>query len=284
MKPILGFILLGSISLFGFEVNTHQAITRCAITPYVPQCSTEGTKNLDDFVSHAGLKNENYTKEKFLDYGKTYKKYAETGTGFEKWKIKVDSDYRGMVEAGVILEDSVYHNHDNDGDGRFNNHFYAAQFNSRAECTNKNRFARGETTDLGIFLPSFANPADMLSSKALCLGYRKRTDNITWALDDSVNLGDGRVNHYDIYDTFEYFRKSFYGSSDNRKKYQAKLFVSLGFMIHMIQDLHSPAHVRDGSHGAGDYLEEEGVRHFFGIKPKHTLIINSTSLPLNLHF
>jgi len=68
MKFIINFILLGSISLFGFEVNTHQALTRCAITPYVPQCSTEGTKNLDDFVSHAGLKNENYGEEKFFSF------------------------------------------------------------------------------------------------------------------------------------------------------------------------------------------------------------------------
>jgi len=31
MKKII-LILLSTMSLFGFEVNTHQAITRCALT------------------------------------------------------------------------------------------------------------------------------------------------------------------------------------------------------------------------------------------------------------
>ena len=44
-KILLGLLLL-SINVYGFEVNTHQALTRCATTT---ECGREGSKNLDRF-------------------------------------------------------------------------------------------------------------------------------------------------------------------------------------------------------------------------------------------
>lgn len=41
------FLLLGSANLFGFEVNTHQAITRCAIVANTDKCETKGAENLN---------------------------------------------------------------------------------------------------------------------------------------------------------------------------------------------------------------------------------------------
>jgi len=254
-KNIQLLLLLGTLNLFGFEVNTHQAITRCAIIANTPQCETKGAENLKLFATHANLLDKDYIYQQFEKYGKTYVEYAREGTGFNDWKIEVNSNYLGLIETGVILEDAVYHNEDKllkGGDGRFNNHFYADQFDSREACEGIP----------GIELQPFLGVVShMKTSKALCLGYAHRTDNIDWVFNKNVNLkwkGLDRKNDYGIDDAFDYFKKSFIGTHANMKKYQAKLFVSLGFMIHMIQDLHSPAHVRDGSHPLGDYLEIYG--------------------------
>jgi len=267
MKQVL--ITASLLSLFivsntyAVEVNTHQAITRCATQAESSnQCNKAGAQNLHSFAESALLSNENYQFELFVGYkdskknNATYLDYAEKEDDFKNWAIEFnDSSYQSLIEAGVILEDALYPGADLlgfGGDGRFNNHFYAAQFNSRGQCP------------VNPFDPLALNRANMLSEKALCAGYGKRTDNITWALDDSVELGtDGffngpRVNDYGLHDAFNYYRASFVGTAADRKTNQAKLFVSLGFMIHMIQDLHSPAHVRDGSHPLGDYLEIYG--------------------------
>jgi hypothetical protein len=233
-------LIMGIYScLDAFEVNTHQALTRCAITS---SCSNGSSKNLESFVNHAGLNSKTYANEIFEKYGESYQKYANDGAGFGDWGIVIKTpNYLGMIEAGSVLEDAVYPVHDHAGDGRFNNHFYAAQFNSQRNC----RFA-----------------GYMLSSRALCTGYGKRTDNIDWVFNDKVQLnrrmGKARKNDYGLSDAFKYYKLSFEGNTSNRKKYQAKLFVTLGHVVHMLQDLHSPAHCRDNSHMDGDYMEIYG--------------------------
>lgn len=230
------FILTSNVD--AFEVNTHQAMTRCAITN---ECNKGGSANLDTFAENALLNKVDYSTNIYEKYNKTYRHYARTGTGFENYFISIPrNNYLGIVEAGVVLEDSVYHNENTwlqGADGRFNNHFHSVQFNSKDNCQNR---------------------SGMLSDKAACVGVGKRTDNISWALKEGVDLGNGRENDYNIHNAFNYYRASFEGTAEDRKKNQAKLFASLGFMIHMIQDLHSPAHVRDGSHPWGDYLEIYG--------------------------
>ena len=261
LKLINGILLLLGVSttVSSFEVNTHQAITRCAISSPVKSAVINGIAggyndcdrmnsavNLHKFVENSLLSNENYSEIYFEGYGKKYFDYAHSDDNFKDWQISfLKNNYEALIEAGVVLEDSNFPDADNVGDGRYNNHFYASQFISKKEC------------------PISIN---MLSKHALCAGYGKRTDNIEWALKDSIRLGTDtingtdvvRKNDYNIHHAFEYYRKSFIGSENLRKVAQAKLFVSLGFMIHLIQDLHSPAHVRDGSHPAGDYLEIYG--------------------------
>lgn len=241
LKIGLSLILLNTANSFSFEVNTHQAITRCATQSIqglqLNQCAKQGAVNLHKFAENSLLDKESYEREIFDKYGRTYFDYAKEGKGFKAWNIIIpNTNYQALIEAGVVLEDAVYHNADIialGGDGRFNNHFYSAQ------------------------TPTTKGPL-MQTNRALSTGYGQRTDNITWVLDKSVDLGHNRINDYNLYKSFEYFKKSFIGSLKERKTAQAKLFVSLGFMIHMIQDLHSPAHVRDGSHPLGDYLEIYG--------------------------
>ena len=267
MKKIILKLIFTTVSLFAFEVNTHQAITRCAVTK---ECSNSGgISNLENFVKHTELNTEEpiYQDEIFEKYHERYIDYVQKeGTGFEDWNITITPNYHGMIEAGVVLEDSIYHNAMDGmlvpsqlhaGDGRFNNHFYAAQFNSRAYCRLYSSVA--STLVLRRFGVVAGNLADyMKTEKTLCLGLKQRTDNIDWVFNKNVNLGEGRVNDYGVEDSFEYFRKSFEGDKIERRKYQAKFFATLGFMSHMLQDLHSPAHVRDGAHALGDYLEIYG--------------------------
>ena len=131
-------LIVGIVSfVYSFEVNTHQALTRCAITS---SCSNGYAQNLYSFVNHGEIRNQSYGDEQFDKYSKTYRQYANDGIGFGDWNINVGSNYLGMIEAGSVLEDAVYPVHDNDGDGRFNNHFYAAQFDS------KSKQSKGETT------------------------------------------------------------------------------------------------------------------------------------------
>ena len=256
-KIVFGMIFFGISSISAFEVNTHQAITRCAITT---ECNKNGAVNLHKFAEDTFFDKKSYVNEKFegVYENKTYFKYMRKGTGFEAFFIKnKGTTYLDLIEAGVVLEDAVYPHPDHDGDGRFNNHFYAAQFNSKSTCL-KLGLINGAIFGVYGMIGGSQLAAHMKSDHALCIGYGNRTDNISWALDKSVNLGHGRVNDYGLDDAFNYYRKSFEGNPESRKKNQAKLFLSLGYMIHLIQDLHSPAHVRDGSHPLGDYLEIYG--------------------------
>ena len=91
---------------FAFEVNTHQAITRCAISK---ECKQAGAVNLHNFAKDAHLEKIDYSNQIFGNYGRTYKNYAQNGEGFTNWHITIpDGSYAKMVEAGVVLEDSVY--------------------------------------------------------------------------------------------------------------------------------------------------------------------------------
>ena len=148
----------------------------------------------------------------------------------------------------MVLEDALFPDARNIADGRFNNHFHATQFNSKERCQN-------DLPRIGTLLSS-----GMATDKTLCIGYGLRTDNISWALKKDVSVGPSRLNQYTIHKAFEYYKDSFLGSENDRRENQAKLFVSIGHLIHLIQDLHSPAHVRDGAHPLGDYLEIYG-RH-----------------------
>jgi len=65
-KNILGFILLMSSNIYAFEVNTHQAITRCAIEKNLAQCKTEGVENLEAFMNHSAISKDNIYGSQFF--------------------------------------------------------------------------------------------------------------------------------------------------------------------------------------------------------------------------
>ncbi len=75
-------ILLVSINLFAWEVNTHRAIDKTAL---------ENVDNLNAFIFATGIDSEIYRDEIFEDYDMTYFKYIKDGEG------------NGLSELGQIF-------------------------------------------------------------------------------------------------------------------------------------------------------------------------------------
>jgi len=297
--------LLASSSISAFEINTHQAITKCALSSEcIGNTDFQGAENLNYFAFTMNLNNVDYTNEQFESYEienspAKYLQYAEVGKGLgeagpdddegkqigfkggtsylrratttdEKISNYIDysrGSFISLIEAGSILEDAQYINADSlafGGDGRFNNHFYSAQFRTplgTPTIGKANRRLSTSTERFTLALENSLRKSDRASVADSVTGaYGQRTDAVSWALDDSVEF-DGlfdiknRINDYNLPKAFNYYRNSFEGTEKERKENQAKLFVSLGHVIHLLQDLHSPGHVRNGLHPGGDYLE-----------------------------
>ncbi|MEA2028934.1 MAG: hypothetical protein U9N49_08155, partial [Campylobacterota bacterium] len=108
------FLMLITISLiWGWEVNTHQALTMKALE--------KNSANLKHFIDKFDLSNHNYRFETFEYIGDTtYLNYAMNGIGFTDWNIRfLHKDYYLlMIEAGSVVEDSI---------GRYLFHFYNPQ-------------------------------------------------------------------------------------------------------------------------------------------------------------
>jgi len=231
MKKIF-LIIIMVVNIYGWEINTHRAIDRKAI---------ENSANLKSFIQSSNIKNENYIKEKFEGYGSnmTYINYVlngeENGVSANKWNqyfSKTSADYQDLLEAGTILEDAQWPhsastpNKIDKADGRFVNHFYDAQFSGSG-------------------------------SKGLVYGGIRFLSADLWALQgiDTVN----RHNLYSYNNALDYFKKGFTESNPTeRKKYQAKMLVSVGHLMHMVNDMSSTAHTRADPHAEGDVMEVWG--------------------------
>ncbi|WP_428739774.1 hypothetical protein [Sulfurimonas sp.] len=132
MKKLLIIILI-SINLFAWEINTHRAIDKEAI---------DKASNLGAFIDNTGVGSENYINEVFEGYNRTYIDYVLNGeeNGISNDALnqnfnQANADYKSLLEAGTILEDAQWPHLINGGswnigdmsDGRFLNHFYNPQ-------------------------------------------------------------------------------------------------------------------------------------------------------------
>lgn len=225
-------LLVVSTPSLAWEVNTHRAIDRCALTT---ECGGQNkARSLHAFAADAGITDESYEYEVFEEYGPTtYFDYILTGEGgllwgkggISAWNQSFSSyGYQSLIEAGTILEDSqapdTYHEwYDTSlweaAYGRYNNHYADAQN----------------------------------GWKGLTYGVSD-TDAITWA-------ESWATNRYNYTSALEYYKKGFTESDeDQRRKYRAKMLVSVGFLLHMLNDMNVPAHMRDDSHPEGDIFEK----------------------------
>lgn len=233
MKNIFLAIML-TVSLFAWEINTHRAVDQEAL---------KDVPNLDKFVKKSQIQDYEYKNNEieFEGYNLTYTQYVEegeeAGISSEKWKQEfVDNKYQSLIEAGVILEDAQWYPYDEDApslpivgfdwavytyslaDGRFNNHFYDAQDNGND----------------------------------LTFGLHVKSNALEWAKEGAANFYT-----YDL--AYQYMELGFSHSDlSERRRYQAKAFVSVGHVIHMMNDMSSTAHTRNDSHPEGDPMEVWG--------------------------
>ena len=134
IKTISLSLLVCSSLSFGWEINTHRAIDRCAIVEDAVCERGKVAQNLHWFAENTipreNGKFESYLNEKLEGYKTTYFNYIISGEedGISKWHQSFSAyDYINLIEAGTILEDTLYPDADIvafGGDGRFNNHFY----------------------------------------------------------------------------------------------------------------------------------------------------------------
>ncbi len=216
MKNIVLIVLL-TVTLFGWETTTHRAIDRKAI---------ESSANLSKFIENSKIDTEyKFINEKFEGYGYTYNKYIEKGEegGISDWNqtFSGDNNIWDAIEAGTILEDALWRYPLHPGDGRFNNHF--------------------------------ADPQNNYSG--LIFGWGGRVNALRWATGDLYH-SLARWNEYSEYEAQRWFEKGFTLDNPNeRRKYQAKMLVSVGHIMHMLNDMNVPAHTRNDAHPKGDALE-----------------------------
>ena len=206
MKKLLVVIVM-TVNVFSWEVNTHRAIDRTAILY---------SKNLQTFLNKSGIKNSNYINERFEGYGTTYIQYILNGekngiTEFGGSFNKKIANYQDLLEAGTILEDAQWphwldggeYNYWDKGDGRFNNHFYDPQNGGHA----------------------------------LTVGVKPNVNIVKWAHGDTYHTGVN-YNYYSLGEAYTYFYKGFTENNPAlRRKYQVKMLVAVGHLMHLVNDV-----------------------------------------------
>jgi len=229
-KIVVIFVLITNV--YSWEINTHRAIDQMAIGY---------AKNLTSFLSASGLKNYVFQKNVigFDGYGMTYTKYITKGelNGMSLWKQSFNENtatYKELIEAGSILEDAQWphtlnggsYNFFDMGDGRFVNHFYDAQ--------------------------SFKHNLHGL----YMYGIQFEPTNL-WGLGRTDFRK--RLNAYSYVKALDYFKEGFTNPNPTvRRKNQAKMLVSVGQLMHLMNDMSSTAHTRDDPHKEGDIMEVWG--------------------------
>jgi hypothetical protein len=222
MKKVIKLMLLVTITASAWEINTHRAIDRLAI---------EKSENLKSFVKNSDIPINSYfyNNEQFEGYGMSYIQYIEDdkkgeGNGVAQWGQKFDSkpSYQKMIEAGTILEDAQYPGALHRSYGRFNNHFYDAQNDGHK-----------------LTMTPYPN-----------------VNALKWATGDTYHT-ETKFNYYSYPKALNYFKLGFTEKDPKvRKKYQAEMLVSVGHLMHMVNDMSVPAHVRDDAHPFDDPLEK----------------------------
>ena len=248
MKKVINLMLLITMTVSAWEINTHRAIDRKAI---------EASKNLKKFVKNSGISSNTsfYSNDRFEGYHENYlgggdytylgyvTKGEKNGISDEKWQQKFPPgkpSYQKMIEAGAILEDAQWPHPVGTldaidrADGRFVNHFYDAQNGGHA---------------------------------LIAYGQYFRNNALKWAVEGQNGRPYGAFNNffstyknqYRYTNTLEYFLLGFTSTdASERKRNQAKMFVSLGNLMHLMNDMTSPAHTRGDSHQEGDVMEVWG--------------------------
>jgi hypothetical protein len=192
MKKIL-FLMLMLNFLYGWETTTHRAIDKTAI-------ESGNARNLIKFIDASGIKDEDYTNERFESYGLTYFEYFNndlSSDAMADWNQTFDGDirdYQDLIEAGTMLEDAQWQNNALLGaNGRFLNHFYDPQNGGKGLWWNVNA--------------------------------------VDWAKGNLYHTV-ARFNYYSYFEAMHYFKEGFTNKdTSERRRFQAKMLVSVGHIV-----------------------------------------------------
>jgi len=253
-------MVLITLRVFAWEINTHRAIERKAV---------ESSQNLQTFLTKSGLENYYFDSSaiQFDGYNTTYINYLinseENGISDDKWKQEfrslINAKPKELIEAGAILEDAQWPHSPytpdvaDRADGRFVNHFYDAQNGGKGlvayNILEFQNVLKWGTVGIGS-KPTYLVPQTEIpyisAVNAMLSGISHR-------------IFSANNNDYGYGMALEYFRKGFTEANPNeRRKYQAKMFVALGHVMHLMNDMTSPAHTRDDNHPEGDVMEVWG--------------------------
>ncbi len=212
--------------LDAWEINTHRAIDQVAIGK---------STNLKNFINSSKIKEPFYEDAIQYDgYGMTYIQYIDNGetNGISQWRQKFDfkpekkkASIRDLLEAGTILEDAQWP------------HGWEVGGGVSGEWWEPGTWVDAADRAHGRFLNHFYNVQGICKSLKCAT-----TDAITWAYDSQKNA-------YDYQSAMDYFSRGFSETKPRiRRKYQAKMLVAVGHMMHMINDMNVPAHTRDDGH------------------------------------
>ena len=211
------FLLISflSISAKAWEVNTHRAMDR--------EASNIAT-NLDEFMNSAKLdKGESYRDkyDHYLSYETTYFNYIT----------------HNKKENGVVYNDAM-----SEIDIEFKKHNYKDLIEAGSILEDATWPVAQLFGGNGRFFNHFLNPQDNNS------GFIAGINALTWANGVVTNLYSYKKARY-------YMKQAFINSTvEERKLNTAKMFVSLGHIMHLFNDMNVPAHTRNDGYNP-DYLE-----------------------------
>ena len=216
-------LLIGDVG--AYEVTTHQELTRRSLV------GDSRSENLKFFLRTFDLEDTDYSEEgditrhwitglvSSIQASGPYRDVADQLTNDHEndLNIFIGGDYRGIVETGAILEDTAISvDHFLLDDGRFLRHFY--DMHLADQC-------------IGLNAPTFG----------------LQTCSREWGFDGG---GDEITNDFTFVNARNYYRDSIKGSTkDKRSGAQAMLFLTMGHLAHLLEDVTQPSHARDDPHG-----------------------------------
>lgn len=228
-KMIKMFFLLGLFMgniVNAWEVNTHRLIDRRA---------SKIATNLEQFMNDAKLtRTESFEDDLYIGYGTTYFKYITANK-------KID----GVVHNSAMSEIELKFGKDD--------YNYKELIEAGSILEDATWSGWDWSGGYGRFLNHFLNP--QFGDDGF-LGYGNAW---YWATQHSDNK-------YGYALAREYFTKSFTESSTGERQYnRAKMFVSIGHLMHLFNDMNVPAHTRGDPHNP-DPLElwMRGGKHYKG--------------------
>ena len=84
--------------------------------------------------------------------------------------------------------------------------------------------------------------------------------SVDWGLEDLRSFGS---QQYSLKSARKYFYEALtVANKDNREMFLARTFYTLGHVIHLVQDLSQPQHVRNDSHGGGIFGTRSRYEHW----------------------